>query len=74
MHESGEYSRYDHLAYHSSRIAVVVGKHVSANHIIARLGMTGYTFMPHIRFQVFVATEINIWSDFMTVDVKNFLG
>jgi murein DD-endopeptidase MepM/ murein hydrolase activator NlpD len=52
MHENGEYSRYDHLAYHSSR--VVVGQHVSANHAIARVGVTGYTFMPHPHFLVFV--------------------
>jgi murein DD-endopeptidase MepM/ murein hydrolase activator NlpD len=71
MHENEEYSRYDHLAYNSSGVAV--GQHVSANHTIARVGMTGYTFMPHLHFQVFVATGINIWSDFMTVEVKNFV-
>jgi murein DD-endopeptidase MepM/ murein hydrolase activator NlpD len=70
MHENGEYSRYDHLAYHSSRVAV--GQHVSAKHAIPRAGMTGYTFMPHLHFQVFVATGINIWSDFVIVEVKNF--
>ena len=74
MHENGEYSRNDHLAYHSSRVAIAVGQHVSAKHTIARAGMTGYTFMPHLHFQVFVVTGINIWSDFMTVEVKNFLG
>lgn len=72
MHDNGEYSRYDHLAYHSSRLAV--GQHVSANHIIARVGMTGYTFVPHLHFQVSVATGINIRSDFMTVEVKHFVG
>lgn len=71
-HENGEYPRYDHLAYHSSRVAV--GQHVSANHATARVGMTGYTFIPHLHFQVSVATGINIWSDFMTVEVKNFVG
>ena len=70
MHENGEYSRYDHLAYHSSRVAV--GQYVSANHIIARLVMTGYTFTSHLHFQVFVVTGINIWNDFMTVEVKFF--
>jgi murein DD-endopeptidase MepM/ murein hydrolase activator NlpD len=73
MHENGEYSRYDHLAYHCSRVAVAVGQRVSAKHTTARMGITGYTFKPHLHFQVFVATVINIWSDFMTVEVKNFL-
>jgi murein DD-endopeptidase MepM/ murein hydrolase activator NlpD len=71
MHENGEYSRYDHLAHHSSR--VMVGQHVSANHAIAKMGMTGYTCTPHLHFQVFVATGNNIWSDFMTVEVKDFV-
>jgi hypothetical protein len=36
--------------------------------------MTGYTFIPHLHFQVFVATGINIWTDFTTVEVNNFVG
>ena len=70
MHKNGEYSRYDHLAYRSSK--VTVGQHVSASQEIARVGMTGYTFMPHLHFQVFVFTGINIWTDFTTVEVRNF--
>jgi murein DD-endopeptidase MepM/ murein hydrolase activator NlpD len=72
MHKNGEYSRYDHLAHHSSKVAV--GQHVLANQEIAKVGMTGYTFIPHLHFQVFVATGINIWTDFTTVEVNNFVG
>ena len=72
MHKNGEYSRYDHLGYRSSK--VTVGQHVSASQEIARVGMTGYTFMPHLHFQVFVFTGINIWTDFTTVEVRNFIG
>jgi murein DD-endopeptidase MepM/ murein hydrolase activator NlpD len=71
-HKNGEYSRYDHLAYRSSKVHV--GQHVSASQELARVGMTGYTFMPHLHFQVFVFTGINIWTDFTTVKVRNFIG
>jgi murein DD-endopeptidase MepM/ murein hydrolase activator NlpD len=73
LHEIEEYSRYDQLAYHSSRVAV--GQHVSADHAIARVVSDGgYAFMPHLHFQVFVPTGINFWSDSMTMEVKNFFG
>jgi murein DD-endopeptidase MepM/ murein hydrolase activator NlpD len=71
MHKNGEYSRYDHLAYRSSKVSV--GQHVAASQEIARVGMTGYTFTPHLHFQVFVFTGINIWTDFTTVEVRNFI-
>jgi len=72
MHKNGEYSRYDHLAYRSSKVAV--GQHIAACQEIARVGMTGYTFIPHLHFQVFVITGINIWIDYTTVEVENFIG
>ena len=71
MHKNGEYSRYDHLAYRSSKVAV--GQHVTACQEIARVGMTGYTFTPHLHFQVYVFTGINIWTDFTMVEVRNFV-
>ena len=71
MHKNGEYSRYDHLAYRSSKVSV--GQHVAASQEIARVGMTGYTFTPHLHFQVYVFTGINIWTDFTTVEVRNFV-
>ena len=68
MHSNGEYSRYDHLSYNSS--TVKVGQHVRAGEKIAKVGMTGYTYLPHLHFQVFVITGFNMWTDFDTVKVR----
>jgi murein DD-endopeptidase MepM/ murein hydrolase activator NlpD len=68
MHSNGEYSRYDHLSYNSS--TVEVGQHVRAGEEIAKVGMTGFTYLPHLHFQVFVITGINMWTDFDTVKVR----
>jgi murein DD-endopeptidase MepM/ murein hydrolase activator NlpD len=70
MHSNGEYSRYDHLSYNSSKVKV--GQHVRAGEEIAKVGMTGYTYLPHLHFQVFVVTGINVWTDFDTVEVQDF--
>src|ERR671923_1919415 len=39
MHTNGEYSRYDHLAYYSSKVRV--SQRVTAGQEIAKVGMTG---------------------------------
>lgn len=52
QHANGEYSRYDHLAERSSQVRI--GQRVKAGQAIAKVGMTGFTFMPHLHFQVFV--------------------
>jgi murein DD-endopeptidase MepM/ murein hydrolase activator NlpD len=70
MHTNGEYSRYDHLCYNSSKVKV--GQRVKAGEEIARVGMTGFTYLPHLHFQVFVVTGINIWTDFDTLEVQDF--
>jgi murein DD-endopeptidase MepM/ murein hydrolase activator NlpD len=70
MHSNGEYSRYDHLKYKSSK--VTFGQYVRAGEEIARVGMTGYTYIPHLHFQVFVVTGINIWTDFDTLNIHDF--
>jgi murein DD-endopeptidase MepM/ murein hydrolase activator NlpD len=70
MHSNGEYSRYDHLSYNSSKVKV--GQYVRAGQEIARVGMTGYTYLPHLHFQVFVVTGINVWTDFDTLEVQDF--
>jgi murein DD-endopeptidase MepM/ murein hydrolase activator NlpD len=70
MHANEEYSRYDHLAHRSSRVKV--GQAVSEGQVIAEVGMTGYTFRPHLHFQVFVYTGTNIWMDIDTVSVQDF--
>ena len=70
MHSNGEYSRYDHLSYDGSK--VIVGQYVKAGEVIARVGMTGFTYVPHLHFQVFVVTGINTWTDFDTLEVDDF--
>ena len=70
MHSNGEYTRYDHLAYHSSKVKS--GQYVSAGEEIGKVGMTGYTYVPHLHFQVFVFTGSNIWTDFDTIEIRDF--
>ena len=69
-HSFGEYSRYDHLEYHSAKVRV--GQQVQIGQQIARIGMTGFTYIPHLHFQVFVFTEYNMWTDFDTIEIKDF--
>jgi murein DD-endopeptidase MepM/ murein hydrolase activator NlpD len=71
MHTNEEYSRYDHLKYKSSKVKV--GQHVRAGEEIARVGMTGYTYLPHLHFQVFIVTGINMWTDFDTLEIQDFI-
>ncbi len=61
MHPNGEYTRYDHLGRNSAKERV--GQQVQAGQEIAQVGMTGYTYIPHLHFQVFVFTGYNIWTD-----------
>ena len=72
LHSNGEYSRYDHLEYHSAKVRV--GQQVQTGQQIAKVGMTGYTYIPHLHFQVFVFTGHDIWSGFDTVEVKDFMS
>jgi murein DD-endopeptidase MepM/ murein hydrolase activator NlpD len=66
-HQKGEYTRYDHLAFGSSKVRV--GDIVIAGQEIAKVGMTGYTYLPHLHFQVFVFTGPNLWEDYQTLKV-----
>jgi len=68
QHANGEYSRYDHLGHKSARVRV--GQPVKAGQIIARVGTTGFTYTPHLHFQVFVFTGSNMWTDFETLLVE----
>ena len=70
MHSNGEYTRYDHLAHHSSKVKS--GQYVSAGEEIGKVGMTGYTYVPHLHFQVFVFTGSNVWTDFDTIEIRDF--
>lgn len=70
-HVNEEYSRYDHLAPQSSKVKV--GQAVSEGQEIAKVGMTGYTFHPHLHFQVFIFNGTHSWIDFDTVSVQDFI-
>jgi murein DD-endopeptidase MepM/ murein hydrolase activator NlpD len=71
QHSNGEYSRYDHLAHRSA--VVRAGQYISRGQIIARVGMTGFTYLPHLHFHVFIFTGSNIWTDFDTLSISEFL-
>ena len=71
MHQNGEYTRYDHLGRNSAKVRA--GQQVRAGQEIARVGMTGYTYIPHLHFQVFVFTGYNIWTDFDTLEINGFI-
>jgi len=70
-HSNGEYSRYDHLSFNSSNVRI--GQYVKAGDEIAKVGMTGFTYIPHLHFQVFVFTGFNIWNDYDTLEVREFI-
>lgn len=69
-HSNGEYSRYDHLDYNSSKVQL--NQKIQAGERISTVGMTGYTYLPHLHFQVFVFTGYNIWGDFQTLEIRDF--
>ena len=66
-HEYDEYTRYDHLAFGSCEVKE--GDVVKAGQPIAKVGMTGYTYLPHLHFQVFIFTGPNLWEDYQTLRV-----
>ena len=72
QHPNDEYSRYDHLAHRSA--VVGIGQHIKRGQVIARVGMTGFTYLPHLHFQVFIFTGSNIWTDFDTLAITEFLS
>jgi murein DD-endopeptidase MepM/ murein hydrolase activator NlpD len=72
MHSNEEYSMYDHLAPRSSKVRV--GQTVKEGQKIANVGMTGYTLLPHLHFQVFIFTGKNVWVDFDTLRVVDFIS
>ena len=64
QHPNGEYSRYDHLAHGSA--VVRTGQYIKRGQVIARVGMTGFTYLPHLHFQLFIFIVNNIWTDINT--------
>jgi murein DD-endopeptidase MepM/ murein hydrolase activator NlpD len=71
QHPNGEYSRYDHLAHGSA--VVRTGQHIKRGQVIARVGMTGFTYLGRFHFHVFFSTGNNIWTDFDTLSITEFL-
>jgi murein DD-endopeptidase MepM/ murein hydrolase activator NlpD len=71
MHKNKEFSRYDHLTFKSSNVKV--GQSVKQGQKIAEVGMTGYTFIPHLHFQIFIFTGPNILTDYDTLIVNDFI-
>ena len=52
-----------------------VGQLVRAGEKIARVGTTGYTYLPHLHFQVFIVIGINGWTDIDTLeDLRSYLN
>ena len=72
QHPNSEYSRYDHLAHRSA--VVRAGQYIKRGQVIARVGMTGFTYVAHLHFQVFFFTGNNIWTDFDTLSITEFLS
>ena len=71
MHENDEWSRYDHLRFKSSNVRE--GQKVQQGQKIAEVGMTGYTYIPHLHFQIFIFNGPNILTDFDTLIVEDFI-
>jgi murein DD-endopeptidase MepM/ murein hydrolase activator NlpD len=69
-HSNSEFSRYDHLEYKST--PVTVGQFVRKGERIGRVGMTGFTYLPHLHFQVFVIMGPDFWNDFDTLALPDF--
>jgi len=67
-HENGEYSAYEHLKYKGAKVKV--GEKVKQGQLIGYSGNTGYTFGPHLHFEVFRFTGPNKEEDFETLKVN----
>jgi len=66
-HQNGEYSLYEHLKYKGAKVKV--GDKVKKGQLIGNSGNTGYTFTPHLHFQVFKFTGPNKDEDFETLEI-----
>jgi len=64
-HKNGEYSAYEHLRYKG--VIVKVGDKIKQGQLIAYSGNTGFTFAPHLHFEVFHFTGPNKEEDFETL-------
>jgi Peptidase family M23 len=48
------------------------GQYVRKGQVLGRVGLSGYTYLPHLHFQVFIITGLNIWTDYETLEIKEF--
>jgi murein DD-endopeptidase MepM/ murein hydrolase activator NlpD len=69
-HLNSEFTRYDHLDYCSSMVRP--GHYVHKGQVIGKVGLTGYTYIPHLHFQVFIITGPNVWVDYETLEIEKF--
>jgi murein DD-endopeptidase MepM/ murein hydrolase activator NlpD len=69
-HLDGEFTRYDHLDFGTSTVRP--GQYVLKGQVLGRVGLSGYTYLAHLHFQVFIITGPNIWTDYETLEIKEF--
>lgn len=67
-HKNEEYSAYEHLRPNGA--SVKVGDKVKKGQLIGYSGNTGYTFGPHLHFEVFRFTGLDKENDFETLEVN----
>lgn len=65
-HNNGELSEYLHLAKGSA--VVNVGQTVRTGHILAKTGLSGWLYSPHLHFMVYKKDATN--EDFQCLDVR----
>lgn len=67
-HKNGEHSGYEHLKFHGAKVKV--GDKVKKGQLIGYSGNTGYTFGPHLHFEIFRFTGPDKDKDFETLEVN----
>ncbi|MGA2130463.1 MAG: M23 family metallopeptidase [Candidatus Pacearchaeota archaeon] len=67
-HINEEFTGYEHLKYKG--VLVKVGERVKRGQLIGYSGNTGFTFAPHLHFEVFHFTGPNKEEDFETLKVR----
>jgi murein DD-endopeptidase MepM/ murein hydrolase activator NlpD len=68
QHNNNEYSGYEHLKYKGSKVKI--NQKVRRGQLIGYSGNTGFTFAPHLHFEVFMFTGPDKEKDFQTLKIK----